>query len=118
MIYITGDTHNTEDMSNLSSKNMKLCCMEQNSDFHAITAAIVLGDFGLPWSSDCTVDESGIHPTDHTDLCSILPLKNQFVSIFSAIARTSSFQHLTSSAGSKGSASFPQPKIQRKIGLN
>ena len=67
MVYITGDTHNTEDMSNLSSKNMKLCCMEQNSDFHAITAAIVLGDFGLPWSSDCTVDESGIHPTDHTD---------------------------------------------------
>ena len=67
MIYITGDTHNTEDMSNLSSKNMKLCCMEQNVDFHAITAAIVLGDFGLPWNSDCTVDESGIHPTDHTD---------------------------------------------------
>ena len=67
MIYITGDTHNTEDMSNLSSMNMKLCCMEQNSDFHAITAAIVLGDFGLPWNSDCTIDESGIHPTDHTD---------------------------------------------------
>ncbi|MCR5468035.1 MAG: metallophosphoesterase [Lachnospiraceae bacterium] len=67
MIYITGDTHNTEDMSNLSSKNMKLCCMEQNADFHAITTAIILGDFGLPWSSDCTVDESGIHPTDHTD---------------------------------------------------
>ena len=57
MIYITGDTHNTEDMSNLSSKNMKLCCMEQNTDFHAITAAIILGDFGLPWSSDYTIDE-------------------------------------------------------------
>ena len=54
-------------MSNLSTKNMKLCCMEQNADFHAITAAIVLGDFGLPWSSDCTVDEAGIHPADHTD---------------------------------------------------
>ena len=67
MVYITGDTHNTEDMSNLSSKNMKLCCMEQNADFHTITAAIVLGDFGLPWSSDCTVDEAGIHPSDHTD---------------------------------------------------
>ena len=67
MIYITGDTHNTEDMSNLSSKNMKLCCMEQNADFHSITAAIVLGDFGLPWSSDCEISENGIHPTDHTD---------------------------------------------------
>ncbi len=48
MIYITGDTHNTTDMSNLSSKNMKLCCMEQKVDFHDITTAIVLGDFGLP----------------------------------------------------------------------
>ena len=48
MLYITGDTHNTEDMSNLSSKNMKLRCMEQGADFHAITTAIVLGDFGLP----------------------------------------------------------------------
>ena len=67
MIYITGDTHNTEDMSNLSSKNMKLCCMEQGVDFHDITHAIVLGDFGLPWSSDCEIDEAGIHPTDHTD---------------------------------------------------
>ena len=67
MIYITGDTHNTEDMSNLSSKNMKLCCMEQNADFNAITIAIVLGDFGLPWSSECAIDEDGIHPTDHTD---------------------------------------------------
>lgn len=67
MIYITGDTHNTEDRSNLSSRNMKLCCMEQNVDFHAIIASIVLGDFGLPWNSDCTIDESGIHPSDHTD---------------------------------------------------
>ena len=54
MIYITGDTHNTEDMSNLSSKNMKLCCLEQGVDFHSITHAIVLGDFGLPWSYDHT----------------------------------------------------------------
>ena len=67
MIYITGDTHNTEDMSNLSSKNMKLCCMEQGVDFHNITHAIVLGDFGLPWRSDCMIDEEGIHPVDHTD---------------------------------------------------
>lgn len=43
MIYITGDTHNTTDMSNLSSRNMKLCCMEQGVGFHDITYAIVLG---------------------------------------------------------------------------
>lgn len=67
MIYITGDTHNTEDMSNLSSKNMKLCCMEQGIEFHDIIHAIVLGDFGLPWSSNCEIDEAGIHPADHTD---------------------------------------------------
>ena len=67
MIYITGDTHNTEDMLNLSTKNMKLCCMEQGVDFHNITHVIVLGDFGLPWSSDCEIDEAGIHPADHTD---------------------------------------------------
>ena len=66
MIYITGDTHNTTDMSNLSSKNMKLCCMEQKVDFHDIKTSIVLGDFGLPWY-DCPVDENGIHPIDHTD---------------------------------------------------
>ena len=67
MIYITGDTHNSEDMSNLSSKNMKLCCMEQGVDIHNITHAIVLGDFGLPWSSVCEIDDAGIHPADHTD---------------------------------------------------
>ena len=50
MIYITGDTHNITDMSNLSSNNMKLCCMEQGADFDGITTAIVLGDFGLPWN--------------------------------------------------------------------
>ena len=46
LLYITGDTHNTTDMSNLSTRNMNLCCMEQNADIHDITAAIVLGDFG------------------------------------------------------------------------
>ena len=66
MIYITGDTHNTEDMSDLSTKNMKLCCMEQKSDYQNITSAIVLGDFGLPWF-DCAVDSDSIHPTDGTD---------------------------------------------------
>ncbi len=63
MIYITGDTHNVNDMSNLSAKNMKLCCMEQGADYSAITYAVVLGDFGLPWCT-CSVDEQGIHPTD------------------------------------------------------
>lgn len=67
MIYITGDTHNTTNMSNLSSKNMKLCCMEQKTDYKNISTAIVLGDFGLPWSSDCIIDEAGIHPSNHTD---------------------------------------------------
>ena len=67
MIYITGDTHNTLDMSNLSSENVQLCCMEQNVDYHKISIAIVLGDFGLPWQSDCLIDSDGIHPTDPTD---------------------------------------------------
>lgn len=66
MFYITGDTHNTEDMSNLSTRIMKLCCMEQKADYQNITAAIVLGDFGLPWYN-CAVDSDGIHPTDGTD---------------------------------------------------
>lgn len=46
MIYITGDTHNSEDISNLSSKNMRLCCMEQGVDTHDITHAIVLAVMG------------------------------------------------------------------------
>ena len=46
MLYITGDTHGDVDMSNLSSRTLKRCCAEQNVDFHTITAAIVLGDFG------------------------------------------------------------------------
>ena len=66
MLYITGDTHGDVDMSNLSSRTLKRCCAEQNVDFHTITAAIVLGDFGLPWY-DCAVDADGIHPTDKTD---------------------------------------------------
>ncbi|QTQ12785.1 metallophosphoesterase [Treponema parvum] len=66
MIYITGDTHNTVDMSNLAAKNMKLCCKEQNADYKDITIAIVLGDFGLPWN-ECPLDSEGIHPTDKTD---------------------------------------------------
>ena len=66
MIYVTGDTHNYLDMSNLSSKNIRQCCKEQNADYKAITCAIVLGDFGLPWNN-CPVDSSGIHPTDKTD---------------------------------------------------
>ena len=66
MIYITGDTHNTEDMSNVSSSNMKLCCAEQKADYSKITNIIILGDFGLPWY-DCPVDENGIHPSNKTD---------------------------------------------------
>lgn len=66
MIYITGDTHNTEDMSNVSSSNMKLCCAEQNVDYSKISNLIILGDFGLPWY-DCPVDENGIHSANKTD---------------------------------------------------
>lgn len=32
LLYIIGDIHNTTDMPNLSSKNMKLCCLKQNID--------------------------------------------------------------------------------------
>ena len=66
MLYITGDTHGDVDMSHLSSRTLKRCCAEQNVDFHTITAAIVLGDFGLPWY-DCAVYTNGIHPTEKTD---------------------------------------------------
>lgn len=61
MIYITGDTHNSEDMTTVSSRNMKLCCAEQKIDYQKITNLIILGDFGLPWFH-CPVDENGIHP--------------------------------------------------------
>lgn len=66
LIYITGDTHNTEDMSNLSSKNMKLCCLEQIVDYKTINYAIVLGDFGLPWA-ECSVSSEGICPSVKID---------------------------------------------------
>ena len=66
MIYITGDTHNTTDMSNVSTRNIKLCCAEQNENYKEITNMIILGDFGLPWF-DCPIDETGIHPIDGSD---------------------------------------------------
>lgn len=66
MIYITGDTHNSADMTTVSSRNMKLCCAEQKIDYQKITNLIILGDFGLPWFN-CPVDEDGIHPTNKTD---------------------------------------------------
>ena len=66
MVYITGDTHNVNDMANLSVGKMKLNCKMQGVDYSAISYAIVLGDFGLPWY-ECAVDEQGIHPTDKTD---------------------------------------------------
>ena len=40
MIYITGDTHNIEDISNVSASNMKLCCVEQNADYSKTWASI------------------------------------------------------------------------------
>lgn len=66
MIYITGDTHNTVDMSHLSTKNLKNYCYWQQHNYKDITYAMVLGDFGLPWY-DCPVDENGIHPEDKED---------------------------------------------------
>ena len=42
MIYITGDTHNTVDMSNLSTCNMKLCCRVQNVEFPLYHQGIVI----------------------------------------------------------------------------
>lgn len=66
MFYITGDTHNTIDMTNVSTGNMKLCCAEQGVKYEDITSLIILGDFGLPWN-ECPVDEEGIHPLDKSD---------------------------------------------------
>lgn len=66
MIYITGDTHNTIDMSNVSGKRIKFCCKKLQADYKAISTVIILGDFGLPWY-DCPIDENGIHPTDPTE---------------------------------------------------
>lgn len=67
MIYITGDTHNSEDIATVSSRNMKLCCAEQKIDYQKITNLIILGDFGVPWFN-CPVDEDGIHPSNKTDI--------------------------------------------------
>ena len=66
MIYITGDTHNTIDMSNVSSRVLRKYCHLQGKDFKNISTVIVLGDFGLPWH-DCPVDEEGIHPEDREE---------------------------------------------------
>ena len=66
MIYITGDTHNTIDMSNLSAKQLRKYCSWQNREYSDITYAMVLGDFALPWY-DCPVDENGIHPEEKDD---------------------------------------------------
>ena len=66
MIYITGDLHNTIDMTNLSAKRMRKYCSFQNVNYEEITNAIVLGDFGLPWY-ECHVDSEGIHPEDKDD---------------------------------------------------
>ena len=66
MIYITGDMHNTIDMSNISTKKLKNYCYWQKDDYNNITYLIILGDFGLPWF-DCPIDENGIHPDDKQD---------------------------------------------------
>lgn len=66
MLYITGDTHNTIDMTNLSVKNLRHYCSCQGRDYKNISYALILGDFGLPWY-DCPVDENGIHPEDKDD---------------------------------------------------
>lgn len=70
MLYITGDTHNTQDMENVSEWNMKFCCMEQGVDYSSITNLVILGDFGLPWKN-CPVDDLGIHPRNKDD-CMLL----------------------------------------------
>ena len=54
MIYITGDMHNTIDMSNISTKKLKNYCYCQKDDYNNITYLIILGDFGLPWF-DCPI---------------------------------------------------------------
>ena len=66
LIYITGDTHNTLDMSNVSGKHMRFCCKKLQADYKRISTVIILGDFGLPWYK-CPVDENGIQPTDPTE---------------------------------------------------
>lgn len=66
MIYITGDTHNDIDASNVATKNIRYCCKAQGADYKDITNLIVLGDFGLPWY-DCPVNENGIAPLNKID---------------------------------------------------
>lgn len=66
MLYITGDTHNTIDMHNASSKQMRRICELQKVEFSDISHLIILGDFGLPWI-ECPVDEDGIHPANKED---------------------------------------------------
>jgi hypothetical protein len=66
MIYVTGDLHNTIDMTNLSIKKLRNYCYWQKASHEEITNVIILGDFGLPWY-DCSVDEDGIHPTAKDD---------------------------------------------------
>ncbi len=66
MLYITGDTHSTQDKDNLAQENMELCCLEQKAAYSAITAAIVLGDFGLSWHK-CIIGNDGIHPSERSE---------------------------------------------------
>ena len=47
MIYVTGDLHNTIDMTNLSIKNLRNYCYWQKASHEEITNVIILGDFGL-----------------------------------------------------------------------
>ena len=61
MIYITGDTHNTVDMSNVSNKRIKEYCEAVGKIISDVQVLIILGDFGLPWEK-CEIDENGIHP--------------------------------------------------------
>lgn len=81
MIYITGDTHNSIDMSNVSGKHIKFCCKKLRVNYKAISTVIILGDFGLPWY-ECPVDENGIHPTDPTEKYLLKWYKNKPFTIF------------------------------------
>ncbi len=66
MIYVTGDMHNTIDMTDINKSKLRNYCYWQESDSSLISNLIILGDLGLPWC-DCDVDENGIHPTDKQD---------------------------------------------------
>ncbi len=84
MIYITGDTHNTIDMSNVSGKRIKFCCKKMQADYKAISTVIILGDFGLPWYN-CPIDENGIHPTAPTEKYLLKWFKNKPFTIFAVM---------------------------------